>query len=251
MKRPRIKGADNDKELERLANELSKEAAKLMKAKQQKRYKEAAEKLTEAINMRPSAKLYFQRGTCYRHLQDHDRYLKYFYKFFVSALLDYTVAIDNEPIPLYYLNRGICHRTMGKLSKSLADFEYAIEKDSQNGMLYLNRGLTLYDLGKKEASVRDYTKAIELLKEPKHLFKPYFHRGNTLRECNKLEESIEDLSKAAELDTTYIEQNIAYLYLRNAPVQNNLGLSLFEQKKFSGAVQRFTAAIEIDPKIAM
>lgn len=38
---------------------------------------------------------------------------------------------------------------------------------------------------------------------------------------------------------------------RNAPVQNNLGLSLFELKKYQGAIQRFTLAIEMDPNVAI
>ncbi len=78
--------------------------------------------------------------------------------------------------------------------------------------------------------------------DAKQVFKPYFHRGNTRRELgteSSIKDSIEDLSKAAELDPT------------NAPVQNNLGLSLFELRKYQDAVARFTGAVEIDPSIAV
>ncbi len=179
-----------DKENERRANALSKEAGVLSDKKD---YRGAAELYTEAISYQPTAKLYFLRGSCYKNAMDYDR-----------AILDFTVAIENSEKAAYYLQRGICFRMIKLLSKSLADLDRGLEIEKDNGQIYLNRGLTLYDMNKKEEAIVNYTKSIELTKSSRQLlFKPYFHRGNTLRECGKLEESIDDLSKAVEIDPKF------------------------------------------------
>jgi tetratricopeptide (TPR) repeat protein len=76
------------------------------------------------------------------------------------ALLDYTVAIDNDSHPHYYLHRGICHRTMQKHAKSIADFDAAIDMRPESAtmfQLYLNRGLTYYDKGDKQKAIEVIT----------------------------------------------------------------------------------------------
>lgn len=51
-------------------------------------------------------------------------------------------------------------------------------------------------------------------------FKAYFHRGNCYRQIKEYNKSIEDLQKACEIKKD------------NAPAQNNLGLSYFENQLY-------------------
>jgi tetratricopeptide (TPR) repeat protein len=179
-------------------NETKLHIDKALKFFEQKKFEEAVEEYTLAINLsedkdKPKPKFHFLRGHCYRAQKQWE-----------MCIVDYTAAIDAEPIANYLLFRGIVFRTVKQLERSLLDFERGIDLDNQNGTLFLQRGLTLYELGKKKEAIEDYTNAIKLTKKPKHIFKPYFHRGNTLRECGFIEESINDLSKAAELDPLFV-----------------------------------------------
>ena len=66
-------------------------------------------------------------------------------------------------------------------------------------------------------AIDDYTEALKTLqKDNKAAFKAHFHRGNCYRQIKKYDQSIDDLLKACETQKD------------NAPAQNNLGLSYFE-----------------------
>lgn len=64
--------------------------------------------------------------------------------------MDFDIALEIEESPLYYLNRGICYRMMGKLGKSLIDLKKAVELDPKTHSYYLHRGITYNEMDKKK-----------------------------------------------------------------------------------------------------
>lgn len=83
-------------------------------------------------------------------------------------------------------------------------------------------------------AIEDFTEGIKYIKSGETHFKALFHRGNCYRQIKEYGKSIADLSKACEIVKD------------DAPAQNNLGLSYFENQQYDQALERFKKAIELD-----
>ena len=64
---------------------------------------------------------------------------------FEEALVEYTKAINNEPAPLHYNNRGLAHLHIGKLVEAKKDFDEAINGNDKDPIYYFNRGNVFLD----------------------------------------------------------------------------------------------------------
>lgn len=84
-----------------------------------------------------------------------------------EAMKLYTRAIDsgelNIPsLAMAYNNRAALWADLGKLKKSLKDYELALELESTNPLFYTNRGLTYQRWGQYNRALDDYNRALEL-----------------------------------------------------------------------------------------
>ena len=61
-----------------------------------------------------------------------------------------------------YNNRAALWADLGKLKKSLNDYDMALELDSTNPLFYTNRGLTYQRWGQYHRALDDYSRALEL-----------------------------------------------------------------------------------------
>ena len=66
-----------------------------------------------------------------------------------KSLADYDRAIQLNPNnAIAYYNRGLAKYALGKNQEAIADYDLAIKLDSNHAIAYVNRGLAKCALGK-------------------------------------------------------------------------------------------------------
>jgi len=64
------------------------------------------------------------------------------------------------------MNRGIAYARQGDFDAAIADFDKAIELDTNNAKAYLLRGRAYFEIGERETAISDLERALELGLEP-------------------------------------------------------------------------------------
>lgn len=115
-----------------------------------KNYKEAIKKFTEAIKLNPNnADAYFQRGKAYYDLKNYKK-----------AISDYTRAIELEPNKsILYSSRAFAYKKLENYEKAILDYTKAIELKPDESVLYYRRGLCYQALGENEKAEADFAKS--------------------------------------------------------------------------------------------
>lgn len=113
------------------------------------------------------------------------------------ALADYDKAIEIESdySPAYY-NRGIAHFEQGDLILAIADYDKAIELDPDDPDAYDSRGFAYADLRNYESAIADFDQAIVL--DP-DFAAAYYHRSLAYGAKGDLDFGIVDFDRAIEL----------------------------------------------------
>ena len=160
-------------------------------ALKQRRFREAAELATKAIELKPDrAEAYVLRGMAGAGLGKSK-----------EAIADFTRAIELKPEATTFLHRGREHSEANEPAKALADFDRALELDPKARGVYRLRGRELFKAGRVEKSIADFDRFAEL--EPEHE-KDLWERGlsryyaGQFREAQK---SFEDYHKVGADDT--------------------------------------------------
>jgi len=157
-------------------------------------------------------------------------------KEYEKAIADYNQAINlDSEFALAYNNRGGVWYELKEYEKAIADFNQAIDLDSKQVLAYYNRGLTFFYLDKYSNAISDYTQAINLNPE---WASAYYNRGLALSQQKDYQKAIADFTQAIDLDPKKID---AYY---------NRGLTFFYLEKYSNAISDYTQAINLDPKLA-
>ena len=158
--------------------------------------------------------------------------LSYFEKGdFEEALVEYTKAINNEPAPLHYNNRGLAHLHIGKLVEAKKDFDEAINGNDKDPIYYFNRGNVFLDQGNFDEAQRDYDRAINLdPKNPKFWHsKGLAYEGRANRES--MERAISMYKEALSISDTSLSSKF------------HLGLMFHKLNQFHEALQCFSAVL--------
>jgi tetratricopeptide (TPR) repeat protein len=114
-----------------------------------------------------------------------------------KSISEYDKAIDLNPNhATAYYNRGIALTKLGRRLAAISDCNKAIELDPSYAAAYNNRGSVYTSLGKHNTAIKDYNKVIEL--DPKYAV-GYYNRGNTYASLRKFEEAVRDYSIAVAL----------------------------------------------------
>ena len=156
-----------------------------------------------------------------------------------SALLINTSPTATAPLKLnnpqdaktYYV-RGLTRFDKGDLSGAVADFNQAIQTQSDYVEAYFYRGLAYFDLRQMPKSIADYSKAIAL---NAGYVDAYYNRGLVLSALGDKPGAIADYTQVIRLD-----RNFAAAY-------NNRGLALSELGDQKGAIDDFNQALQINP----
>lgn len=136
---------------------------------------------------------------------------------YVAALANFNRAIElqSEHEDNYYW-RGKTHYNLEDYSFSIADFTRAIELQSKDVYKYRERGWAYFDNQDYVSALTDFSYTIELQPENAH---PYLERGRIHYYLDKLLLALVDLNRAIELQpdnvTHYIWRSIAYHELGN------------------------------------
>jgi len=156
-----------------------------------------------------------------------------------SALLVNTSTAANAPLKLnnpqdaktYYV-RGLSRFDKGDLSGAVADFNQAIQTQSDYSEAYFYRALAYFDLKQMPKSIADYSKAIAL---NAGYVDAYYNRGLVLSVMGDKPGAIADYTQVIRLD-----RNFAAAY-------NNRGLALSDLGDQKGAIDDFNQALQINP----
>ncbi|MEG3848127.1 tetratricopeptide repeat-containing serine protease family protein [Microcoleus sp. herbarium19] len=156
-----------------------------------------------------------------------------------SAILVNTSTAANAPLKLnnpqdaktYYV-RGLTRFDKGDLSGAVADFNQAIQTQSNYVEAYFYRALAYFDLRQMPKSIADYSKAIALNAS---YVDAYYNRGLVLSALGDKPGAIADYTQVIRLD-----RNFAAAY-------NNRGLALSDLGDQKGAIDDFNQALQINP----
>lgn len=150
-----------------------------------------------------------------------------------EAMADVNQALQMEPSPFFYNERGILYTELQQYDLALADFAQAIETSS--GKLtdpFINRTIALRILGRYEEALADYTHALEI--DPDD-FDAYRGRGGIHSDMKNYQAALADLTRSLELAP------------RQAATHYNLGGAYFGLGRYQEALHYYQQAIDIDP----
>ncbi|MEZ0539021.1 tetratricopeptide repeat protein [Fibrella arboris] len=146
----------------------------------------------------PQQKL-IQEAEALQRVGKHEEAMALFTKLMNAKLMliDWTI----------YNQRGLSKLETGDYYGALADFEYALQRDSTGVIAYNNRGLAKYRLGDKQGAFDDFTRAIAL---DSALALAYENRGVILYDDDQYDRAKTDLLKAVTLNPS---SQMSYYYL--------------------------------------
>jgi lipoprotein NlpI len=178
-------------------------------------WKRAIADISEALQIRPGAIDYNNRGLAYATKGDRDR-----------AIADYSEAVRLDPkFANAYNNRGLAYRAKGDNDRAIADFNEAITVDPKLASAYNNRGNAYRAKGDNDRAIADYDEAIR--GDPKFA-NAYINRGLTFLYGGSLAKAQADFKQTNDLNPKYA---YAALWLDLAERRNNIPSHLAEAAK--------------------
>ena len=165
---------------------------------------------------------------------------------YTKSIEDYDIAIelDSTDAELYNM-RGIAKSDFFMFDEALADYEKAIELDSNVAVYYMNRGyLKLWHVGDTLGALEDFNISHSL---DSLLLLTYFTRGTLFLETKKYSKAIDDLSVFIKY---YEENNIDWSESHYEVTDENIGMVYFLRGNAKYFTNQIEAACE-DWKIAI
>ncbi len=150
------------------------------------------------------------------------------------ALPDFNRAIELEPGPSHYMNRGALKYHMGDYQAAVGDLTRAI-KLAPMADAHFNRGLARERLGERAEAIADLTMAVKL--DPKHAT-ALAVRGRIRAGDGDFKAAIQDCTEAMAIKNDCLEAYVIRGDLRR------------HVRDFRGAVNDYDRAIEINPNVA-
>lgn len=135
-------------------------------------------------------------------------------------------------IPFAYGNRGYAYYKIGKYDAAIADYNNALQLDSQDAGTYHNRGVAYYGTKRYDAALADYNKALELKLSNAEV---YNNRGAAFAALGMSDAAIADFNKAVSMSADYAE---AY---------NNRGTEFAKAGRLKEAIADFDKAVQLNP----
>ncbi len=153
-------------------------------------FEAAINEFNAALLINKDARIYNDRGSCYRMLEKYDK-----------AIEDYLTAIAlNHNLAFIYNNLASIYRKQENTDKALNYYNLAIERDANYAVSYNNKGSLLLELGSYPEAKLLIEQAIALDSE----YAPaYNNRGVLLHESKKYAKAISDFDLAIKFDPLY------------------------------------------------
>lgn len=184
-----------------------------------------------------------------------------------EAIAAYSKALQLKPDHYNaYNGRGLTYKCKEMFNEAITDLSKAIELEPRSTMAYINRGSAYDKKGAYDKAIEDYNKVIEL--KPGN-FAGYNSRGITYQNQGAYDRAVDDYNKVAELDPEsgkYLDKRRKQAYAAYAPQLLEAchkakpqkynepteemrklaveGDALAEEKRYSGAIQKYRQALE-------
>jgi tetratricopeptide (TPR) repeat protein len=137
-----------------------------------------------------------------------------------------------------YYGRGVCYNRKKEYAKAVADFNEALKVKPNLGEAYIERAAAYAGLGKFQEALADYTGAMQKGANKSEVIK---FRGSLYFQMKDYDKAIADWKAyMAAVPNAKGAEAIHY----------NIGLAYLAKKEYEGAVEAFTAALEIRPGYA-
>ena len=153
---------------------------------------------------------------------------------FSNSIKLYNNSIDKTYLPDAYYNRGTVKSLLGDYNGAVLDLNEAIILDPKYSRYFYQRGMFKTLINDYSGALDDYTKSIELIS---------YSKSEETEALVGASISIDDIPKKLNLD------NLTSIQILVAAYQNR-GIIKQKFSDFSGAVNDFNKAIELDPKDA-
>jgi tetratricopeptide (TPR) repeat protein len=151
-----------------------------------RRYTEAEESITKAIEISPLPAFYNNRGVVRSRNKKWE-----------LALADFKMALEGNPQYAHaYANIGFVYYDKGIWNEVIASYNKAINIDPQYGLYYNNRGVAYYNNEQWESALNDFNIVVTL--EPQYA-QGYKHLGEVYAQFGNIGKARENLEKAARL----------------------------------------------------
>lgn len=115
-----------------------------------------------------------------------------------------TEAIESNPLPYSYAERGALRMKTRNLNGALADYSEAIRLDPTEVDYWLNRGIVKEQSNDVKGAIADYDKVLELKPDYE---KGWLNHGNASVKLNRFSDAVEDYTVAI---TYYPEYGLAF-----------------------------------------
>jgi tetratricopeptide (TPR) repeat protein len=193
---------------------------------QERRYEEAIEAFSKALEVRPDhADAFNNRGAVW-----------YYKKDYAKAIEDYTRAIEFRPESAdFYNNRGAAWLHRKDWDRAQRDFEQAIQMDPRFVEAYRNLGIVLYIKLDYEGAIREYTRALAVQPDSAEILN---NRGAAFYQQGHYFKALQDYTGAVELAPGFAE---AY---------KNRGIVWFRMGYLAKAIEDYGRALKADPAFA-
>ncbi len=117
-------------------------------------------------------------------------------KIYNDAYIEFTEAINLNPLPKYYCKRGACLMLQNKYTEALKDFDNAIKKDANCSEAYFLKA-TIYQFNAKiNDAISFYSKAIKI---NNNYADAYLMRGLLYATIKNKSDACKDLKRAIQL----------------------------------------------------
>ena len=177
-------------------------------------------------------------------------------------------AIKNYPNRIHkpYNNRGVAYASIGEYEKALADFDIALQINSNDEKTYYNRGEVYFQKKEYEKALADFENAIRI--NPIYA-KAYNAIGHVYKTIGKYDNALLFINKAIERKSDYAEAyyNRGCVYQKlgtnkkafddynrtlrldksHAKAYNNRGTLYQQRGNLTNAISDFDMALKIDP----
>ncbi len=192
-------------------------------------YKESG-KFTEAINDYSLAIKHYPK---YSDAYYNRGLLLVDMEYYSDAIEDFNLAIENSKMadPEVITSRGWAKFLLNDVNGAIADFDAAIDIDSNYALPYNNRGWVKFIFGDVQGAISDINKA---LSNNPQMLEALNNRGWIKLSQNDLIGAIFDFEQAVELDSNF-ETGI-----------NNLAWAYFLNKDYNKSIKYYNKATEIN-----
>ncbi|MCC3501863.1 MAG: serine protease [Microcoleus sp. PH2017_19_SFW_U_A] len=152
----------------------------------------------------------------------------------LSADFNQAIQTQSDYVEAYFY-RALAYFDLRQMPKSIADYSKAIALNASYVDAYYNRGLVLSALGDKPGAIADYTQVIRL---DRNFAAAYNNRGLALSDLGDQKGAIDDFNQALQINPG------------RANTYFNRGLALFRINNDRSALADYTQAIQLNPSYA-